>query len=99
MQKCSTWIARLVRRKCTTSSQKLRGTSCVLLLLLTNQIQNYDRRRQKVPCQARSESHKAVISEECARKKLDRSEYYRRAARVDKKAQEIERAYMRPRRF
>ena len=33
-------------------------------------------------------SHKAVISE-----------YYRRAARVDKKAQEIERAYMRPRRF
>ena len=44
-------------------------------------------------------SHKAVISEECARKKLNRSEYYRRAARVDKKAQEIERAYMRPRRF
>ena len=44
-------------------------------------------------------SHKAVISEECARKKLDKSEYYRRAARVDKKAHEIERAYMRPRRF
>lgn len=42
-------------------------------------------------------SHKAVISEECKRKKLDKSEYYRRAARVDKKAQEIERAYMRPR--
>lgn len=44
-------------------------------------------------------SHKAVISEECKRKKLDKSEYYRRAARVDKEAQEIERAYMRPRRF
>lgn len=44
-------------------------------------------------------SHKAVISEDCARKKLDKSEYYRRASRVDKKAQEIERAYMRPRRF
>jgi hypothetical protein len=44
-------------------------------------------------------SHKAVISEECARKKLDKSEYYRRDSRVDKKAQEIERAYMRPRRF
>lgn len=44
-------------------------------------------------------SHKAVISEECARKKLDKSEYYRRASRADKKAQEIERAYMRPRRF
>ena len=44
-------------------------------------------------------SHKAVISEECKRKKLDKIEYYRRAARVDKKAQEIERAYMRPRRF
>lgn len=44
-------------------------------------------------------SHKAVISEECKRKKLDKSEYYRRAARVDKKAQEIGRAYMRPRRF
>lgn len=44
-------------------------------------------------------SHKAVISEECKRKNLDKSEYYRRAARVAKKAQEIERAYMRPRRF
>lgn len=44
-------------------------------------------------------SHKAVISEECKRKNLDKSEYYRRAARVDKKAQEIERAYMRPLRF
>lgn len=33
-------------------------------------------------------SHKAVISEECKRKNLDKSEYYRRAARVDKKAQE-----------
>ena len=44
-------------------------------------------------------SHKSVISEECARKKLNKSEYYRRASRVDKKAQEIERAYMRPRKF
>lgn len=44
-------------------------------------------------------SHKEVISEECRRKNLDKSEYYRRASRVDKKAQEIERAYMRPRRF
>ena len=44
-------------------------------------------------------SHKEVISEECRRKKLDKSEYYRRASRVYKKAQEIERAYMRPRRF
>ena len=44
-------------------------------------------------------SHKAVISEECARKKLDKSEYFRRAYRVDKKAQEIERSYMRPRKF
>lgn len=44
-------------------------------------------------------SHNEVISEECRRKNLDKSEYYRRAARVDKKAQEIEHAYMRPRRF
>ena len=44
-------------------------------------------------------SHKEVISEECSRKKLDKSEYLRRTARVDRKAQEIERAYMRPRRF
>lgn len=44
-------------------------------------------------------SHKEVISEECARKKLDKSEFFRRAARVDRKAQEIERAYLRPRRF
>ena len=44
-------------------------------------------------------SHKAVISEECARKTLDKSEYLRRAARVDRKAQEIERSYMRHRRF
>lgn len=44
-------------------------------------------------------SHKAVISEECARKKLDKSEYFRRTARVDRKAQEIERAYIRPRKF
>ena len=44
-------------------------------------------------------SHKAVISEECARKKLDKNEYFRRAYRVDKKAQEIERSYMRPRKF
>lgn len=44
-------------------------------------------------------SHKAVISEECIRKNLDKSEYFRRVARADKKAQEIERAYLRPRRF
>ena len=44
-------------------------------------------------------SHKAVISEECKRKNLDKSEYFRRTARVDKKALEIERAYMRPRKF
>ena len=44
-------------------------------------------------------SHKAVISEECARKKLNKSEYFRRASRVDKKAQEIESSYMRHRRF
>lgn len=44
-------------------------------------------------------SHKAVISEECRRKNLDKSEYFRRVARADKKAQDIERAYLRPRRF
>ena len=44
-------------------------------------------------------SHKAVISEECARKRLDNSEYFRRTARVDRKAQEIEKACMRPRKF
>lgn len=44
-------------------------------------------------------SHKEVISKECAKKKLGKSEYLRRTARVDRKAQEIERAYMRPRRF
>ena len=35
-------------------------------------------------------SHKAVISDECARKKLDNSEYFRRVARADRKAQSIE---------
>lgn len=44
-------------------------------------------------------SHKEVISEECIRKKLDKNEYFRRASRVDKKAKEIERAYLRPSRF
>lgn len=44
-------------------------------------------------------SHKAVISEECRRKNLDKNEYFRRTARVDKKAREIESAYLRPRRF
>ena len=44
-------------------------------------------------------SHKAVIIEECARKKLDKSEYLRHTERVDRKAQEIERSYMRHRRF
>lgn len=31
-------------------------------------------------------SHKAVISEDCRRKNLDKSEYFRRVARADKKA-------------
>lgn len=44
-------------------------------------------------------SHKEVISEECRRKNLGKGEYYRRAARADKKAREIEQAYMRPRKF
>lgn len=44
-------------------------------------------------------SHKAVISEECRRKNLDKSEYFRRVARADKKAQEIEQSCMRPRKF
>ena len=44
-------------------------------------------------------SHKAIIGEECARKKLDKSEYFRRTARVDRKAQEIERSYTRRRSF
>lgn len=44
-------------------------------------------------------SHKEVISEECRRKKLDKNEYFRRASRVDKKAKEIERTYMRHSRF
>lgn len=44
-------------------------------------------------------SHKAIIGEECARKKLDKSEYFRRTARVDRKAQEIERSCMRRRSF
>lgn len=44
-------------------------------------------------------SHKEVISEECRHKNLDKSEYFRRVARADKKAQEIERAYLRPRKF
>lgn len=35
-------------------------------------------------------SHKAVINEECKRKKLDKSEYFRRAAKADRKAQNIE---------
>lgn len=44
-------------------------------------------------------SHKAVISDECARKKLDKSEYFRRTERVDRKAKEIENACMRHRKF
>lgn len=44
-------------------------------------------------------SHKEVISEECARKKLDKSVYLKRAARADKMALGIERACMRPRRI
>lgn len=44
-------------------------------------------------------SHKAVICEECRRKNLDKSEYFRRVARADKKAREIEQACMSPRKF
>lgn len=44
-------------------------------------------------------SNKAVISEECAKKRLDKSEYFRRTARIDRKAKEIEHACMRPRKF
>lgn len=43
-------------------------------------------------------SHKAVIGEECARKRLDRSEYFRRTAKADRKAQNIEFS-CRPHRF
>ena len=43
-------------------------------------------------------SHKAVIGEECARKKLDKSEYFRRTAKADRKAQNIEFS-RRPHRF
>ena len=42
-------------------------------------------------------SHKAVISEDCRRKNLDKSEYFRRTTRVDRKAQEIERSCLRRR--
>lgn len=42
-------------------------------------------------------SHKEVISEECRRKNLDKSEYFRRTARVDMKAQEIEHSCLRRR--
>ena len=83
----------------TTSSQNLLDTSCVLHPLLTKnkiRIMTDGDRRFLARLVA---SHKAVISEECARKKLNKSEYFRRASRVDKKAQEIERAYMRPRKF
>ena len=45
------------------------------------------------------ESHKAVISEDCARKKLDKSEYFRRTARADMKAQSIIEFSRRTRRF
>lgn len=44
-------------------------------------------------------SHKAVISEECARKKLDKSEYFRLTARADRKAQSIIEFSRRHRRF
>ena len=44
-------------------------------------------------------SNKAVISEECERKKLDKSEYLRRTARADRKAQSIIEFSRRPRRF
>ena len=44
-------------------------------------------------------SHKAVIGEECAKNKLDKSEYFRRTARADRKAQSIIEFSRRPRRF
>ena len=44
-------------------------------------------------------SHKEVISEECRRKNLDKGEYYRIAARADKKAQSIIEFSRRPHRF
>ena len=44
-------------------------------------------------------SHKEVISEECERKKLDKSEYFRRTARADRKAQSIIEFSRRHRRF
>ena len=43
-------------------------------------------------------SHKAVIGEEGARKRLDRGEYLRRTAKADRKAQNIEFS-RRPHRF
>ena len=73
MREYTTLIARLERSMGTTSSQNLRGTSCVLHLLLTNKIQNYDRRRQKIPCQARSESqgsYQRGVCEKEARQEL-----------------------------
>jgi len=44
-------------------------------------------------------SHKRVIEEDCIEKKLDRSVYFRRAQKADKKAREIERDFSKPRRF
>lgn len=34
-------------------------------------------------------AHKEVIKEDCARKKLDSKEYFRRAGRAEKRAQKI----------
>lgn len=39
-----------------TALDQIRRSYLLRLLLLTNQILNYDRRRQKVPCKTRSES-------------------------------------------
>lgn len=44
-------------------------------------------------------SHKRVIDEDCRAKKLDRSAYFKRAQRAERKAREIEQSFARPRRF
>lgn len=67
-------------------------------LLLTNQILNYDRRRQKVPCQTRSESQgsyqRGVQTQEPRQERV-----FQTRTRADKKAQEIEQSCMRSRKF
>lgn len=43
--------------------------------------------------------HKRVISEDCAEKRLDKSVYFKRAARCERKAKEIEESFCTRRRF